>query len=124
MKMLLTLAVAAVAWLIPGSASACPCCNHDTGHHAHAAAQPSAAPAAQLGPGEVRAKIPVAGMHCGGCVSRVQSALSKLEGVKRANASLDPGEVTVVYEKATITPPKLVEVIDALGFKAGTPAAN
>ncbi len=124
MKMLLAFVVSAAVWLVPGAASACPCCDHHDGHPAHAAVQPSSAPAARLGPGEVRVKIPVAGMHCGSCVSRIESALSKLQGVKRAEASLAAAEAVVVFEKSKITPSKLVETIDALGFKAGTPAQD
>ena len=120
MKMLLAFVVAMLVWLVPGAASACDCC----GHHRHSTAGGSSAPAAQLGPGEVRVKIPVAGMHCGHCASRVESALSKLKGVKRADTNLDPGEAIVVFESSKIATSKLVETIDALGFKAGTPAQN
>ncbi len=123
MKMTFVLLVGAAVWLVPGAASACPCCNHEH-HHDHAAAQQGAAPAARLGPGEGRVKIPVAGMHCGSCVSRIETALSKLQGVKRADASLAAAEAVVVFEKSKITPSKLVETIDALGFKAGTPAQD
>jgi Cu+-exporting ATPase len=57
-------------------------------------------------------------------VSRVESALSKLEGVKRADANLDAGEAVVVFEKSKVAPSQLVEAIDALGYKAGTPVQN
>lgn len=123
MKMLFAFLVGAALWLVPGAASACDGCNQGH-HHEHAATKQGKAPTAQLGPGEVRVAIPVAGMHCGHCVSRVESALSKLEGVKRADANLDAGEAVVVFEKSKVAPSQLVEAIDALGYKAGTPVQN
>jgi copper chaperone CopZ len=60
-------------------------------------------------------------MHCGHCVARVESALARLDGVKLADASLEGGEAVVVFEKSKLGASKLVETIDALGFKAGTP---
>jgi copper chaperone len=122
MKMLVVVAVAAAAWLIPGAASACECCDHH--QHGRAAAQRTPPATAQLAPGEARVKIPVAGMHCGHCVSRVESALLKVDGVKSADASLKGAEATVVFEKSKLAASKLVETIDALGFKAGAPVQD
>jgi copper chaperone CopZ len=61
-------------------------------------------------------------MHCGHCVSRVEAALGKLDGVRATDVLLDPGKVVVVFEKSKIAPSKIVETIDAPGFKAGPPA--
>ncbi|HET9599353.1 MAG TPA: heavy-metal-associated domain-containing protein [Anaeromyxobacteraceae bacterium] len=119
MKMLVVVIVATAAWLVPCAASACECCDHH--QHGHAAAHASAAATAQLAPGEARVRIPVTGMHCGHCVSRVEAALAKLDGVKRADASLKDAQAVVVFEKSKLTSAKLVETIDALGFKSGTP---
>lgn len=119
MKMLIVVAVTVAAWFVPCAASACECCDHH--QHGHAAAHPSPAATAQLGPGEARVRIRVTGMHCGHCVSRVETALSKLDGVKRADASLKDAEAIVVFDKSKLTSSKLVETIDALGFKAGAP---
>ncbi len=122
MKTLFATIVATVMWLIPGAASACPCCDHD--HHSGRAALPATASAAsaQLAPGEARVTIPVVGMHCGHCASRVEAALARVEGVRLVDARLDPGEAVVVYDKSKVEASRLVEAIDALGFKAGTPA--
>jgi len=109
-------------WLVPATSSACDRCAHGADHaQAGVAAKASTA---QLGPGEVRVTIPVAGMSCSHCVSRVEAALAKLEGVRLAEASLEHGEAVVVFEKAKLAPAKLVETIDALGYKAGAPAQN
>ena len=121
MRTLFAIIVGVATWLVPAAASACGCCDHHQDQHASAH---TPAATAQLGPGEVRVTIPVTGMHCGHCVSRVESALAKLDGVRLADASLKSGEAVVVFEKSKLGTSKLVETIDALGFKAGTPVQN
>jgi copper chaperone CopZ len=119
MKHLIVIALGASLWLAPTAAQACGCCNHDT-HHAGA---PPAQPAgATPGPGEARVEIPVTGIHCGHCASRIETALERLDGVRSADVRLSDGKVVVVFEKAKLAPSKLVETIDALGFEAGAPA--
>jgi copper chaperone CopZ len=122
MKTLFVVAIAAAGWLLPGAASACEGCDHH--QHDHAVSQKAPPAAAQLAPGEARVKIPVAGMHCRHCVSRVESALSKVDGVRRADVSLEGAEAVVVFEKSKVATSKLVETIDALGFKPGAPVQN
>lgn len=117
--LLIVAAAAALLCLAPGVAQACGCCNH---HDHHAGTHASSASTAKLGPGEARVEVPVSGMHCGHCVSRVEAALGKLEGVRATDVLLDPGKVVVVFEKSKVAPSKIVETIDALGFKAGPPA--
>lgn len=120
MKHLLIIVTSAALWLAPAAAQACGCCDHHDDHHATTRSAPPAT--AKLAPGEARVEIPVTGMHCGHCVSRVEAALGKLDGVKSTDVRLSDGKVVVVFEKAKVAPSRLVEVIDALGFKAGTPA--
>ena len=121
MKTFLLVLSAVAALLLPTTASACDCCNH---HHDSHASTPAPAAASPLAAGEARVTIPVAGMHCGHCASRVEAVLTKMTGVKLADASYDNGEVVVVYESAKVRPAKLIEAIDGLGFKAGSPATN
>ncbi len=121
MKHLIIVAASAALWLAPRVAQACDCCNHSSGHHA---AHASASTAARLGPGEARIEFPVTGMHCDHCASRVEAALGKLDGVRATDVRLDDARVVVVFEKAKLAPAKIVETIDALGFKAGTPREN
>jgi copper ion binding protein len=120
MHLLIMIAAAAALWLAPGVAQACGCCDHQD-HHAAAPATPATA---RLGPGEARVEIPVSGMHCGHCAARVEAAVQKLDGVKTADVQLHDGKVVVVFEKAKLAPAKIVEAIDALGFKAGPPVAG
>ncbi len=119
MKHLLIVLVGAALWLAPSHAQACACCDH---HDHHAATQSAPPAAATPTPGDVRVTIPVTGMHCGHCASRVEAAVQRLDGVKAISVHLHDGRVIVVFEKAKLAPAKIVETIDALGFKAGPPA--
>lgn len=110
-------ATALAVAVVPASALACGCCDHDH----HGGLHSTAAAPAKLGPGEARVEIPIAGMHCGHCATRVENAVQKLDGVKTAEVRLDDGKVVVVFEKSKVAVPKIVETIDALGFKAGAP---
>lgn len=121
MKTLLISAVAASLWLVPGAARACGSCDHH--QHDHAAASPSASTRA-LGPDEARVTIPVTGMHCDHCAARVESALGQVNGVKLAEANHHGAQAVVIVEKAKLDTRKLVDAINALGFKAGSPALN
>ena len=117
-QLLLGVVAAAVFALVPASARACEHCNHDKNAATHA----GQAATAKLAAGEARVVIPVSGMHCGHCAERIETALGKLDGVKAAEVRLDEGKAIVVFEKAKVAPSKLVEAIDALGYKAGKPA--
>ena len=79
---------------------------------------------APLAHGESRVTIPVSGMHCSQCVSRVKATLTKMDGVKSVDADLDKGRAVVSFEKGKVDTSKMVEAIDGLGFKAGTPSQN
>ena len=123
MKSLIVLV--AIACLVPAAAHACPSCE---GHN-HAKATTSGvsqttAAAAPLAAGESRVTIPVSGMHCSHCVSRVKAALMKMGGVKSVDADLDKGQAVVAFELGKVDTSKMVEAIDGLGFKAGTPSQN
>jgi len=123
---------AALAFLAPPAARACEDCDmHKGDHHEHAkattaaAAPAAAAPAAApLAANEARVTIPISGMHCGHCADRVKTALEGVQGVKSVDANLEKGQAVVAFEKEKVKSSKLVETIDALGFKAGQPVQN
>ena len=62
--------------------------------------------------------LSVSGMSCQSCVSTVEKALKKVEGVKEANADLKKNRVTVSYASATITSAMLIEAVSNAGFSA------
>jgi P-type Cu+ transporter len=65
--------------------------------------------------------IPVSGMHCAGCSSRVQRALEQAPGVSSANVNLMTNSATVEYDPAATTPERLVETIRRTGYGAELP---
>jgi Cu+-exporting ATPase len=63
-------------------------------------------------------RIPVTGMTCAACQSRVQRTLNKTTGVVDASVNLMMGNATVQYDPAATTPEALVESIRATGYGA------
>lgn len=60
-------------------------------------------------------EIRISGMHCGGCVKRVEAALNALDGVK-AKVDLKNGTASLVCTNE-ISDSVLKETIEALGFE-------
>jgi Cu+-exporting ATPase len=68
------------------------------------------------------ALIPITGMACEEmCVPKVTRALEALDGVTKVEVSLKERSAYVQYLTGEISPEKMVAVINALGFKAGSP---
>ncbi len=84
------------------------------------AAAPIAAPAAA---GE-RVVIPVSGMTCAACQSRVQRTLVKTPGVRDATVNLMMGNATVTYDPSATAPDTLVETIRGTGYGAELPVTG
>jgi Cu+-exporting ATPase len=66
--------------------------------------------------------IPVSGMTCAGCSSRVQRTLEKTPGVGSANVNLMTGSATIDYDPSSTDPGRLVEAIRETGYGAELPA--
>ena len=60
-------------------------------------------------------KIQVEGMHCPKCVARVKDALEAVDGVLKAEVSLEEGSA-VVSGNADV--PALVSAVESIGFGA------
>ena len=60
----------------------------------------------------------VNGMTCGGCTGSVQRALSKLDGIRHAQVTLNPGLATVVIDPMKVTPVEIESLISHLGYPA------
>ncbi|MGI8618972.1 MAG: heavy metal translocating P-type ATPase [Gemmatimonadaceae bacterium] len=65
-----------------------------------------------------KVRIPVTGMHCAACQSRVQSTLQKQPGVEDAAVNLMMGSATVTYDPAETTPERLVDAVRETGYGA------
>jgi P-type Cu+ transporter len=71
-----------------------------------------------------RITIPVTGMHCASCQSRVQSALQKTPGVSDASVNLLLNSATVTFDENAVAPEKLVEVVKSTGYDAKLPKGD
>jgi copper chaperone len=62
--------------------------------------------------------IKVDGMSCGGCVKSVTGVLTALDGVAKADVSLEQKQAVVEFEPAKVTREQLKAVIEDAGFEA------
>lgn len=62
--------------------------------------------------------LPVIGMTCNHCKASVESALSEVEGVQHATASLEQNQVTVKHED--VPRERLVDAIEEIGYDVPT----
>jgi copper chaperone len=62
--------------------------------------------------------IKVDGMSCGGCVKSVTGVLTALDGVARAEVSLEQKQAVVEFDAAKVTRDQLKGVIEDAGFDA------
>ena len=69
----------------------------------------------------VTTTVPVIGMHCAACASRIEGALKLAPGVARAAVNYATGRATVEYDPAATGPGRLVEVVRAVGYDAVVP---
>jgi Cu+-exporting ATPase len=71
-----------------------------------------------------KVRIPVTGMTCAACQSRVQTALQKQPGVEDAAVNLMMGNATITYDPSTTTPERLVGAVRDTGYGAELAAEN
>ncbi|MHB1074213.1 MAG: heavy metal translocating P-type ATPase [Gemmatimonadaceae bacterium] len=83
------------------------------GGTAHASAHASAG-----GGGAETIRIPVSGMTCAACSSRVQRTLQKQPGVADASVNLMMKTATITYDAAAVAPEQLVAAIRDTGYGA------
>jgi copper chaperone len=62
--------------------------------------------------------IKVGGMSCGGCVKSVTGVLTALDGVAKAEVSLEKGEAVVDFDATKVQRAQLAQVIEDAGFDA------
>ncbi len=75
------------------------------------------------GSGAQTVTLPVTGMTCAACQSRVQRQLSRAPGVVDASVNLLMGSATVTYDPAMSSPAALVQRVLDTGYGAELPAA-
>ena len=62
--------------------------------------------------------IKVDGMSCGGCVKSVTGVLTALDGVAKAEVSLEQKQAVVEFDAGKVTRDQLKGVIEDAGFEA------
>lgn len=67
--------------------------------------------------GDVDKTFEVKGFMCGGCPSKVEGKLSKMEGIKQVEAKYPEGTVHVVFDNSKVTEEQIKKAIEELGFK-------
>lgn len=65
--------------------------------------------------------IPIEGMSCLACMARVSRTLKEIPGVQAVNVNLEHRNARVRYLDGQVSPERLVNAINRLGYKAGLP---
>jgi copper chaperone CopZ len=63
--------------------------------------------------------LKIHGMTCGKCPVKIEKALDKLEGIKKARASYRKHQAVVIFDEKKVTVDKLKEVIAKAGDEPG-----
>ncbi len=58
----------------------------------------------------------ITGMHCGACSARIENAVRKLDGIKRADVSLALSRLEVTFDEKKITEDAISSTVKSLGF--------
>jgi len=66
----------------------------------------------------VRADIPIEGMTCASCASRIEKRLARQPGVASASVNFATRVATVNYDPAATGPEALAKAVDDIGYKA------
>jgi len=71
-----------------------------------------------------RAIIPIKDMHCASCAVTIERALTRAEGVARANVNFALGRALIEYDDARTQPDRLADVIRKTGYEPITASAR
>src|SRR4051794_16383440 len=66
-------------------------------------------------------ELPITGMTCASCASRIERKLNKLEGVN-ASVNYATEKATVDYDPQAVEPDQLIGAVEAAGYHAALPA--
>ena len=66
----------------------------------------------------VRADFAVEGVHCAGCMSKIENGIGRIEGVQNARLNLSTHRLAVEWNQYELEPDIIVEVIESMGYKA------
>lgn len=60
----------------------------------------------------------VPGIHCGGCINKIESVLNEIDGVDKARVNLSTKRLSLKWQPDLVTAPALVKVLEGLGYEA------
>ena len=61
--------------------------------------------------------LKIEGMHCAGCSTRLEKVLNNLDGVEKAQVSLEEKKATIKYDETKINIDNIKNEIEDAGFK-------
>jgi Cu+-exporting ATPase len=70
-----------------------------------------------------RLELPITGMTCASCASRIEKRLNKLEGVE-ATVNYATERASVSFDPGAVAPEQLLETVRAIGYGATLPSAE
>jgi P-type Cu+ transporter len=73
-----------------------------------------------LATGTDHLELPITGMTCASCASRIERKLNKLDGV-RASVNYATERATVDFDSGSVAPERLVEAVESVGYGAALP---
>jgi Cu+-exporting ATPase len=74
--------------------------------------------------GETTLDMPLVGMHCAACASRIERALGNTPGVMQAGVNFATARATVTFDPAVATPDGLKAAVQAQGYDALLPKSG
>ena len=72
-------------------------------------------------PGSARVDLPITGMTCASCASKIEKRLNAIDGVT-ATVNYATDKASVTYEPDAVTPADLCDAVAGLGYEAQLPA--
>ncbi len=71
-----------------------------------------------------RSDLPIQGMTCASCASRIEGRLKRQPGVASASVNYATKSAAVSYDPSRVSPERLVAVVEELGYSASLPGAD
>ena len=66
----------------------------------------------------VRADFAIEGVHCAGCMSKIENGVGRIEGVQNVRLNLSTHRLAVEWNQYELEPDIIVKIIESMGYKA------
>jgi Cu+-exporting ATPase len=70
--------------------------------------------------GSGKLDLPISGMSCASCVSRIEKGLSKIQGVAEVKVNFASEKASIGFDPSQVVPGDLVQAVKELGYEAGS----